>query len=145
MASMEGGFVASRRTLPLSVLLLVGTLAGGVILVAHRSEVPPTERFDAHSFAVFQANYETLRVQPVEARVDQLRELVEIAENSEITPAMASTLAAFCRDVLQSEDASEVKVQARLALNAFEKRLEKKVADQSASVLGRGVASASRP
>ena len=92
--------------------------------VARRPDGAPA-RFEAHEFAVLRSEYDTLRVQSPAKRAELFRNLLETTESTPMTPAMAETLAGFCRRVATStEEAPAVQSEARLVLNAIEaKRL----------------------
>lgn len=130
---------ASRRKFQLAALMVVAILGFGASLISYlgTDSEAASKRFDAHSFAVFQETYESLQTQSIDTRIEHVRKLVEAAESSELTAGMGETIAEFCQKVLASEEASEVKTEARLVLNAVEKRHLL----SSASGVARGVAS----
>lgn len=78
-------------------------------------------RFEAHEFALFRSEYDTLRVQVAEKRVEHFRNLLGVTEVSHLTPGMAETLADFCRKVAASEEEdSTVQAEARLVVRTLE-------------------------
>lgn len=109
---------------------------------ARRSDELPS-RFEAHEFAVLRSEYDTLRVQSPVKRADLFRDLLETAESTPMTRAMAEALAGFCRKVANSaEEAPTVQAEARLVLNTIE---AKHLGRQPASVGGLAVPSSGAP
>jgi hypothetical protein len=112
---------APRFFWPLLILVLVAIGVGGGLSL-RRDDSAASRRFDAHEYALFHSKYGTLRGQSTALRSDHFRKLVDVAENAELTVGMIENLIGFCRGVLDSEEALEVKAQARMALNSLEKR-----------------------
>jgi len=78
-------------------------------------------RFEAHEFAVFRSEYESLRVQSASRRIEHFRGLLDAVENSKVTPGMAETLSEFCHGVANSgEEVPTVQAEAKVVLRALE-------------------------
>jgi hypothetical protein len=123
----DGAFMTTPRSLFWIFILVVLTVgvAGGLSL--RRDQRRALRTFDAHEYALFHSTYGSLRSQSATLRADHFRKLVEVAESAELTAGMVENLIGFCRSVLGSEEALEVKAQARMALNSLEKRQGKGV------------------
>lgn len=107
----------------LRLVFSIAFLAVGIVafrgIASKAPEADP--RFEAHEFAVFRSEYETLRVQSPARRVEHFRDLLEVTETARVAPALAETLAEFCRKVATSEEeAPSVQAEARLVLQALE-------------------------
>jgi hypothetical protein len=112
--------VGFRLSVTLGVLVFSGL---GIWGFSSKSD-DADRRFEAHEFAVFRSEYESLKVQSPEKRVEHFRDLLDATESSHLTPGMTDTLAEFCRKVsVSEEEAPKVKDEARLVLHALEVKL----------------------
>ncbi|MBS1961723.1 MAG: hypothetical protein JST04_05875 [Bdellovibrionales bacterium] len=101
--------------------VFIGVLVSFAIWGIARRTDELSPRFEAHEFAVLRSEYDTLRVQRPARRVDLFRELLDTAESTPMTHAMAEALAGFCKKVANSaEEAPAVQAEARLVLNTIE-------------------------
>ncbi len=109
--------MGARLSIAFGIFALIGV---GAWSVASRHD-DDDRRFEAHEFAVFRSEYESLRVQSPEKRVEHFRDLLETTETARLTPGMDETLSEFCRKVATSEEESPtVQAEARLVLHALE-------------------------
>lgn len=106
--------------------LIIGVLLVGAAVVwgVSPEEREANPRFEAHEFAVFRSEYEALRVQAPEKRIDHFRNLLEQTEDARMTPGMAESLADFCRSIATAEEeVPEVQSEARLVVRTLESKL----------------------
>jgi hypothetical protein len=107
------------------VILAIGTT--GVWGFTHGSQ-NPVHRFEAHEFAVFRSEYDTLRDQRPEKRVEHFRNLLDATETARLTPGMRETLAAFCRNVANSpEEAPPVRAEARRVARSLDSEMKNRM------------------
>jgi hypothetical protein len=120
-----------------SLLFLLGLGALGIwSFTSHTDETDL--RFEAHEFALFQSEYDSLRVQSPVKRAEHFRTLLETSETAVLTPGMAETLSGFCRSVASSKDeAPVVKAEAKLVLRTLEKRLPSSIPNRLPASVGK--------
>ncbi len=109
--------VGFRLSIIFGVLVLLGLGVWGFTPKADDAN----RRFEAHEFAVFRSEYESLKVQSPDKRVEHFRDLLDATETSHLTPGMTDTLAEFCRKVsVSEEEAPKVQDEARLVFHALQ-------------------------
>lgn len=113
--------VIFRRFFPVLVLTVVALTGFFALQTGPQAGTP---RFEAHEFALFRSNYESLRIQSSQSRAAHFRSLTSTAENAQLTTGMAEALVEFCQTVIASEDETpEVKAEVRTAIAALEMKL----------------------
>lgn len=116
-----------RRFFPVIVLTVVALTGFFALQTGPQAGTP---RFEAHEFALFRSNYESLRIQSSPSRAAHFRALTSTAENAELTTGMAEALVEFCQTVIASEDETrEVKAEVRTAIAALESKIPRSTDD----------------
>jgi hypothetical protein len=106
--------------------------------VSDPAPVDDQPRFEAHEFAVFRSDFETLRSQKVSRRAEHFQSLIDVTQSVKLTPGMTDALSEFCHQVVSTEsEAPEIRAAAERALLGIQSRTEanRKVAEESPAVV----------
>ncbi len=93
--------------------------------VSDPAPVDEQRRFEAHEFAIFRSDFDTLRTQRVTKRTEHFQSLIDVTQSMKLTPGMAQALGEFCQQVASAEsEAPEIKAAAERALQALQSRID---------------------